>query len=148
MKRPRAEGEGGSSAPLVDPDSDALFKAYINEGRRVKVYAYKGVGGFCDIREMYEKEGVSWKLPGKKGITLNYAQVKCLFEHKDEILEAMERGQKSEAAGVKKGVEDKKKEGGEEGGDKEKKEGKKVAEDEDEDDSDSEDSEDSDESED
>jgi hypothetical protein len=159
VKRPRSEGEGGSSSsapppPLVDPDADALFKGQLSEEKRVKVYAYKGVGAFCDIREMYEKEGLTWKLPGKKGITLNFAQVQALFEHKDAILEAMEKGQRSEAGGRKKGEDSKKKvkeeeeEEEEEGGGGGK--GKKVEEkeEEEEEDSDDDDSEDSDESDD
>jgi len=56
----------------------------------VKVYKYKGVGAFLDIREMYSKDGLEYKLPGKKGVTLSIEAARVLLQNKDKLLKALE----------------------------------------------------------
>jgi hypothetical protein len=86
-KRPRAEG---APAPtLGDPDRDALHLTRLSDLRRAKVYAYKGVGAFLDVREMYKTDKLPFLLPGKKGITLTLPQVEALLAQGDAILAAM-----------------------------------------------------------
>ena len=92
----------------VDPDASAVLVIQLPGERRVKVFANAAVaahtglgegnagggvasskGALLDIRQMYADPRVAHKLPGKYGITLNYAQVTALFAARDDILEAM-----------------------------------------------------------
>ena len=86
----RAREEGAPPPALGDPDRDALHLTRLSELRRAKVYHYKGVGAFLDVREMYSKvEGAPFLLPGKKGITLTLQQAEALFAAGEDILAAM-----------------------------------------------------------
>jgi len=85
-KRPRA----GPQEKSQDPDSDALLLVQLGGSKRVKVYKYKGVGAFLDIREMYSKDGLEYKLPGKKGVTLSIEAARVLLQNKDKLLKALE----------------------------------------------------------
>ena len=98
-KRPRAAEEGAAPASYRDPDGDSLALVQLTGSKRAKVWAFSGAalgskgggkgGALLDIREMFEKEGVAWQLPGKKGITLTLPQAEALFASGDIILSAM-----------------------------------------------------------
>lgn len=50
---------------------------------------HSGVGALLDIREMYERDELTYRLPGKKGISLTLAQVEKLVDAGQAILAKM-----------------------------------------------------------
>jgi hypothetical protein len=83
-KRPR---DASAPKPHGDPDADSALLIPLSDSRRAKVFAmHSGVGALLDIREMYAKEGLPYKLPGTKGISLTIAQVEKLIDAGPAIL--------------------------------------------------------------
>jgi hypothetical protein len=86
-KRPR---DAAAVKPHGDPDADSALLIPLSDTRRAKVFAmHSGVGALLDIREMYVKEGLPYKLPGTKGISLTIAQVEKLIDAGPAILAQM-----------------------------------------------------------
>jgi hypothetical protein len=78
-------GGGGVSATATT----GVEEVHLSEKRILKVRSWKS-SKLADFREYYQGKGDQGLLPGKKGVSLNVRQWSCMFEHLQQVEDALQ----------------------------------------------------------